>query len=80
MLKNYQYKSKYIKVIERVQIAPNNYILLIKIIDKTYVMVTSNNYSKVLFDIEDFKEITENNVDFNLLRYIKDNLKLKRED
>ncbi|WDC83957.1 hypothetical protein PL321_16430 [Caloramator sp. mosi_1] len=54
--------------------------MLIKIIDKTYVMVTSNNYSKVLFDIEDFKEITENNVDFNLLRYIKDNLKLKRED
>ncbi|SHE35349.1 flagellar biosynthetic protein FliO [Caloramator proteoclasticus] len=80
ILNNYQYKSKHIKVIDRVQIAPNSYILLIKIIDKTYVMSTNNNESKILFEIENPLELNEEDRGFNLLNFMKYNLNLKRED
>lgn len=80
ILNKYQYKSKYIKVIDRVQIAPNNYVLLIKILDKTYVMLTNDNDSKILFETEKSFDLNEDNIELNLLSYFKYNLKLKRED
>lgn len=80
LLNKYQYKSKYIKVIERVQIAPNNFIMIINIIDKTYVMLTHNNDSKILFEVQDSLELNEENMRFDLLNFIKYNLNLKRED
>lgn len=51
LTKNIQGNSKYIKIIERAQIAPNTFIAIVKIIDKTYVMVTTNNSSEIISEL-----------------------------
>lgn len=51
LAKNIQSGSKYIKIIDRAQLAPNTFISIVKIIDKTYIMVTTNNSSEIISEI-----------------------------
>ncbi|GFR35595.1 flagellar biosynthetic protein FliO [Thermobrachium celere] len=50
-LNKYQYKSNLIEIIDRVPVGPNCFLMIVKIVDKIYVMSTSNTNCQLLFEL-----------------------------
>lgn len=54
-------------MIDRVQIAPNTFLVIVSIIDKKYAIVTNNNSTTILYEIDDDLEVKNEEYEFSSL-------------
>lgn len=82
-LQNIQ-NGKYIKILERIQISKENYLLVVRLGEKAYVMSSTNNKIEMISELteEEFQKMTSSvkMPEFKNIQVFLNNIRNKKEE